>query len=177
MESKEKGSWFCKWEVRKYHEDITPFKGREGEFHKLFQPYEILKGKENCFLLVGIGRLWSRFVQDGVPYPYSETYAMIGVGDSSTPANSSQGGLQASTNKAYKHMDSGYPNIDGVLTTGVVIWRASFGSSEANFAWHEWVVTEQHVYPGNEALNRRVVSLGTKTSGETWRITVTTGIS
>jgi hypothetical protein len=57
-----------------------------------------------------------------------------------------------------------------------VIFRSTFGTAEANFTWAEWTVAN-----GNSDtavnLNRKVESLGTKTSGATWVLQVELSIS
>jgi hypothetical protein len=72
--------------------------------------------------------------------------------------------LQAAANKTYKGMESGYPTS----TTQKVTFKSSFGSSEANYAWNEWVVKQSS---SAICLNRKVESLGTK-SGGTWTLEV-----
>lgn len=98
---------------------------------------------------------------------FDDTNAYIGVGDSDTVADATQTGLQAAVNKEYKAMDSTYPQ----RSSQTAVWRATFGSADANFAWNEFTVAN-----GNSDaavnLNRKVESKGTKVSGETWTISL-----
>jgi len=98
---------------------------------------------------------------------FSEANAYLGVGDSTTSEDATQTGLQASTNKLYKAMDTSYPQ----RSAQTVDWRATFGTSDANFAWEEFTVANG----GSDAsvnLNRKVTSKGTKSSGETWTLSL-----
>lgn len=97
---------------------------------------------------------------------FDNANAHIGVGDSSTAFAATQTDLQASTNKLRKGMDAGYPQRSG----NVLTFRATFGTSEANFAWQEWGVF--NASSGGTMMNRKVESLGTKTSAQSWQFTV-----
>jgi hypothetical protein len=96
---------------------------------------------------------------------FSNANAHIGAGDSTTAFNAAQTDLVAATNKTRKAMDATYPT----RSTNVLTFRSTFGTSDANYAWEEWAV-----FNGSSAgtmLNRKVESLGTKTSAQSWQIT------
>jgi hypothetical protein len=116
---------------------------------------------ELLLLLAGAG---------GTAFNNANTY--IGVGDSNTAAAASQTGLQAATNKLYKAMNATYP------TTGSqqIVAQADFGSSEGNYAWEEFTIANGNSDTAKN-LNRKVSSQGTKTAGQTWRVTVTITLS
>jgi hypothetical protein len=168
MERKESARWLCRFQASKYHEDIGSYRGREGEFHRIFTPYEIIEGEGNLLLNSGIDEMWDLIAGDSANH-FDNTNARIGVGDSTTAADATQTDLQASTNKAYKAMDTGYPTS----VSQKVTFKASFGDSEANFAWNEWVVKQA---TSGKCLNRKVESLGTKASG-TWTLEVNITLS
>jgi hypothetical protein len=168
MESKESAKWLCRFRLSKYHEDITSYRGRELAFHRIFRPYEVIDGEGNLLLNSGIDEMWDLIVGDSANH-FNNASAQIGVGDSSTPASPSQTDLQAATNKTYKGMESGYPTS----TTQKATFKASFGDSEANYAWNEWVVKQS---TSSKCLNRKVESLGTKASG-TWTLEVNITLS
>jgi hypothetical protein len=168
MGKKDSARWQCRFKVSKYREDIIPYRSREGEFYRLYQPYEVIDGEGNLLLNSGIDEMWDLIVGDSANH-FDNTNAQIGVGDSTTAADATQTDLQAATNKAYKGMDTGYPMSASQQAT----FKASFGDSEANFAWNEWVVKQ--ATSGN-CLNRKVESLGTKTSG-TWTLEVNITLS
>jgi len=104
---------------------------------------------------------------------FSAANARIGVGDSSTAYAATQTDLQAATNKLRKAMDATFPTV----ATNVLTFRATFGTAEANFAWQEWGVF--NAAAAGTMLCRKVESLGTKTSAQSWQITltITLGIS
>ncbi len=171
MEKQDSGRWLCRYRLSKYHEDIGAYQGREAEFHERFQPYEVIEGEGNCLLNSGINEMWDLITGEvsGSGHIFDNTAARIGVGDSSTAADPSQTDLQAATNKSYKGMESGYPTSTSQKAT----FKSSFGESDANYAWNEWVVKQA---TSAKCLNRKVESLGTK-SGGTWTLEVSITLS
>lgn len=99
--------------------------------------------------------------------PFNNANAYIGVGDSTTAYANTQTDLQAATNKTRKAMEATYPQ----RAANVLTFRSLFGTGDANYAWQEWGVFNGS--SGGSMLNRRVESLGTKTSAQTWQLTVT----
>ena len=171
MNKQELANWLCRYRLSKYHQDIAPYRGREDEFHRLFQPYEVIEGEGNCLLNGGIDEIWDMVTGavSGADHIYDNTAAQIGVGDSNTAAAASQTDLQAATNKTYKGMESSYPTS----ATQKATFKASFGDSDANYAWEEWVVKQS---TSGICLNRKVESLGTKSTG-TWTLEVEISLS
>lgn len=98
---------------------------------------------------------------------FDNSHAYIGVGDSSTAFSASQTDLQASSNKTRKAMDATYPSGG----SNVLTFRSTFGTSDANYAWNEWGVFNAST--SGTMLSRKVESLGTKTSAQSWVITAT----
>jgi len=97
---------------------------------------------------------------------FTEANSYIGVGDSTTAFAKTQTDLQG-TNKLRKKVDAGYPTISGSTLT----FRATFTTSEANFAWNEWGVF--NAASAGTMLNRVVQYNGTKVDSQTWVFTVT----
>jgi hypothetical protein len=164
MERKESAKWLCRYSLAKYRADIGPYRGREADFYRIFRPYEVISGEENCLLNSGINAMWNG-ICGGSFTAFNNTYATIGVGDSNTAAAATQTDLQAATNKTYKGMDGGYPTYG---SSQKATFKASFGASDANYTWNEWVVKNSS---SGICLNRKVDSLGTKSSG-TWTLQV-----
>lgn len=108
-----------------------------------------------CQLTIGAG---------GSAFNNANSY--IGVGDSTTTFSAAHTDLQAATNKLRKAMDATYPSGG----SNVLTFRSTFGTSDANFAWQEWGVF--NASSSGTMLNRKVESLGTKTSSQTWQFTV-----
>jgi hypothetical protein len=93
--------------------------------------------------------------------------AHLGVGDSNTAFAAAQTDLQAASNKLRKAMEASYPT----RSSGALTLRSLFGTSEANFAWNEW--GSFNASSGGTMLTRKVESLGTKTSAQSWQLTAT----
>ena len=163
MEKHEAAKWICNFRLSKYREDIGRYRGQEEEFLRIFKPYEVKNGEGNCLLNTGIDEMWDLICGDSANH-FNNAGTQIGVGDSNTAANASQTDLQAATNKTYKGMDGGYPTSTSQKAT----FKASFGASDANYVWNEWVVKQS---TSGKCLNRKVDSLGTK-SGGTWTLQV-----
>jgi hypothetical protein len=134
------------------------------QFPEAFLGEERFEG--NVALNEGLQLLINLIAGTGTGTPWNAANAYLGVGDGTTAESANQTGLQG-TNKQYKAMDSGYPQ----RTNQTCEWRATFGADDANFAWNEFTVAN-----GNSDaavnLNRKVVSKGTKSSGETWTLSL-----
>lgn len=102
---------------------------------------------------------------------FNNANAHIGVGDSTTAFAVAQTDLQAATNKLRKAMDATYPT----RAANVLTFRSTFGTTEANFAWAEWGVF--NAASAGAMLNRKVESLGTKASTQSWQLTVTNTVT
>jgi len=98
---------------------------------------------------------------------FNNANSYIGVGDSTTAHAVGQTDLQAATNKLRKAMDATYPSG----ATNVITFRSTFATTDANYAWQEWGVFNASC--AGTMMNRKVESLGTKTSAQSWQFTVT----
>lgn len=109
----------------------------------------------------------SLFCGDAVVNAFNSTNARIGVGDSTTVFSATQTDLQAATNKFRKLIDSA-----PARTNNTIDYVATFQSSEANFAWNEMALFNSS--SGDYMATRRVLTgFGTKTSSNTWTVTLT----
>jgi uncharacterized cupin superfamily protein len=124
----------------------------------------------NLLLNEGIAEMLDLMAGEGSPTAFNQANARVGVGDSSTAAAATQTDLQAATNKTYKGMNGTYPT----RTAQTMDWQADFTSGEANYAWQEWVIDNGAA--AAKTLNRKVESLGTKSTG-TWTLTGSVTIS
>ena len=100
---------------------------------------------------------------------FDVTNATIGVGNSATVYGATDTDMIGT--KAYEVVD-----IAPTIATNVLTFVATFGTGVANFAWQEWgVFNSAGVAPtgGDIMLNRKVESLGTKTTAQSWEITAT----
>jgi len=170
MEKSEIAQWKCRYRLEKRNGDIDAFKTPEGRaaFLENTVPYEVIEGEGNCLLNSGIDEMWD-LITSGSANHFDNANAQIGVGDSATAAAATQTDLQAATNKTYKAMEATYPTS----TTQKATFKSSFGSGDANYAWNEWVVKQS---VSAKCLNRKVESLGTKSTG-TWTLEVSITLS
>lgn len=106
-------------------------------------------------------------VNDSSPTFFTNANAHLGAGDSTTAFAASQTDLQAASNKVRKAMEATYPQ----RSTNVLTFRSVFATGDANFAWQEWGVF--NASSGGVMLSRKVESLGTKTSAQSWQLTAT----
>ena len=96
--------------------------------------------------------------------PFNAANAYIGTGDSSTAFAAAQVSLQAATNKDAWPMDATYPT----QATNVLTFQTTVPTNSGNWAWNEWGVF--NALSGGIMLSRKVESLGTKTSAQSWQI-------
>lgn len=104
-------------------------------------------------------------IMNNSPTFFDNSNAYLGVGDSTTAFAAAQTDLQASTNKLRKAMDATYPQ----RSSNVLTFRSTFATGDANFAWQEWAVF--NASSSGTMLSRKVESLGTKTSAQSWQFT------
>lgn len=141
-------------------------KFKDDEAYKRDEPYEVSQDEGNIGLNEGIQELWDLACGLGTPTAFNNASAQTGVGDSTVAEAATQTDLQAAVNKTYKAMDATYPS----RSAQTVSFRSTYGSADANYAWAEFIVRN-----GATALKdliRKVSAQGTKTSGQTWELTV-----
>jgi len=156
----ERARWMPHWKIEKYHgDDVCP--------ENLFEVDEF---DGNCLLNEGITELLNLLI-GGTATAFNNANAYIGIGDSNTAAVASQTGLQAAVNKLYKAMDGTYPQV----LNQTVTFRATFGSSDANFSWQEFTVANGNSDAAKN-LSRKVENHGTKAT-DTWVVSLTVTIA
>lgn len=154
-----------KWTIRRFRsEDFDKYGFNAKLHHPDLPPVSEIDG--NLLLDEGITALINLLI-GAAETAFSNANAYIGVGDSNTAESASQTGLQAATNKLWKGMETSYPTNASQKVT----FRAVFGSSEANYDWNEFTVTNGSDDTGDN-LNRKVSAQGTKASGQTWTVDV-----
>ncbi len=134
-------------------------------------PDDVVSAKDNLLLNDGINLMLDLLIGAGGT-AFTNGNSFIGVGDSTTTAAADQDALQASSNKSFKAMESGYPSVAAQTVTFRSIWA----SGDGNFAWNEWTISNSNSDSGTN-LNRKVAALGTKAAGSSWTLTVTITVS
>lgn len=160
-DSSEQLTWKVDWKVEKFRD------------WNRASPYAVVHGHGNLLVYGGASALWERLIGTGVD-AFDNTNAYLGVGDSSTAAAATQTDLQASTNKHREAMDATYPqHTDGTgsSSNAQITYKSTFETGDANFTWSEWAIF--NAAAAGRMLNRKVFSGGTKTSSDTWTLTVT----
>lgn len=148
------------WTVSKYHGDDET-------------PYETLEIPGNLLTYGGASAFWERLIGTGVT-AFDNTNAYLGVGDSSTAAAATQTDLQAASNKHREAMDATYPlHTDGTgsSSNASITYFSTFETGDANFAWNELGLF--NASSSGRMLNRKVQAMGTKTSSDTWTLSLT----
>lgn len=171
--------WRALWRLEKYdNTQYTPEQIAAGEA----VPYEVIE-TDNLAMYGGASCLWECLIGNGTGTAgqtltyFNNGNAYIGVGDSSTAAAATQTDLQAATNKTRKAMDATYPTHTDGTTSGAasIVFKSTFATGDANYAWEEWAIFNGS--SGGRMLNRKVQSLGTKTSAGTWVVTCTLSLA
>lgn len=167
--------WRCEWLIEKR------WKAPDSEHDA--GDIEYIHGKGNLLLNGGADVIWNRIITrnpstavNNVNSAFANANAKIGVGASSVAAAASQTGLQTTGTKTFSSMQATYPTHTTGTSTGArsASFRAVFTTAQANYAWKEWVIVNS---TGQRALNRKVQSLGTKTSAAQWTFTATLTLS
>lgn len=136
-----------------------------------------IRTPENLLLNAGIQRLEDLLIGAGGT-AFNNANSRLGVGNSVTAEAATQTDLQAAAgaaNRQFKVMNATFPS----RSSQTITWQSDFTSGEANFVWNEWGVDNGTVSGTTVTapmLNRKVASLGTKTTG-TWTLTATLTIS
>ena len=173
MEKQDSGHWQCQVRLEKREGNIDACKIPEErlQFLKETKPYEVIEREGNLLLNEGVNALWSILCETtATETRYTAANARIGVGNGTTAAAATDTGL-AGASTAFKAMESGFPTFGSAQKA---TFKSSFGDTEANFAWEEWTI-DNGATP-NKNLNRKVESLGTKSSG-TWTLEVSLTLS
>lgn len=174
----DRAQWRVKVRREAFAADIDDYRARwgkaEGErrFFAEHAPVDVQEEEGNLLTLAGITAIWNALTQ-GSAGAFTNATAAIGVGDSATAATNAQTNLQAATNAYRQAMDATFPTV----ATDTVTFKVTIGTGSANFAWQEWgvfsAVGSGSPPTGGTMLNRKVSSLGTKTSAASWAFTVT----
>lgn len=170
--------WRAVWKVEKYDGDWTPEQIAAADAPA---PFAVIEREGNLLMYGGVSCLWQCLIGNGTATAgqtltyFNNGNAYLGVGDSTTAAAATQTDLWGQ--QLRKAMDATYPQHTDATSSGAasIVFKSTFGSSDANFAWQEWGVFNGS--SGGRMLNRKVESLGTKAGGTTWALTVTLSIA
>lgn len=189
----DRGGWRCEWRVEKYHAGAADvIAGRHESstnpperYGSPVEPYEVIEREGNLLMYGGADVLWLG-LRTGLSATtglantkFDNTNACIRVGNSSAAAAATQTDLQGGSKRGVG-MQATFPtHTSGTAasTSSKMLFKSVFTSSQANFAWQEWGITNKVSSAGGRMLNRKVESLGTKTSAAVWTFTVTLSLA
>lgn len=173
MEIADRLGWKAEWRIDKFRDSTggiakllqngMPMKEAVELFGEQYLGFEEMV--ENVALNVGLQYLIDVICGIGTTTKWDNSNARLGVGSDTTPEDAAQTDLQDTT-PTWKAMDATYPQ----RSAQVAEWRATFGSEDANEAWEEFAVDNGAT--AHKLLNRKVTSKGTKSSGETWTLSL-----
>jgi hypothetical protein len=173
---RDSGVWVAKFVIKKFDGDSA--------FDPDAEPYEVVE-TGNQVANGGISCLWECLLGNGTATAgqsltyFSNTNAAIGVGDSNAAFAATQNDLQAASSKLRVGMNATYPqHTDGTGSGATsILFQSTFGTSQANWAWEEIAAFNSPTAATGRMLNRRVQSLGTKTSSSSWQAALTVSIT
>jgi hypothetical protein len=131
----------------------------------------------NLLMNAGIAHILDQ-LHGAITDPLNTANCRLGVGNSATAEAATQTDLQAAAgaaNRQFKLMNATYPSRSAQTES----YQADFASGEANFIWNEWCIDNGNANGTTVVapmLNRKVASLGTKSTG-VWTLTATLTLS
>ncbi len=189
--------WCVDLETQKY--DVAPYRAAQaqgiqpGTTYPLFSvaPRSLFRSTGNILTIGGADLLWLG-LRTGLSGTsglantrYDNTNAGIIVGDSTQSVVNTRTEVAAATGATHRYtkgMDATYPTHTtgtGSSTTQKILYRATFSSSQANFAWKEWGIKNrvQQSLNSGRLLNYNTTAQGTKVSTAIWQFTITLSLA
>ena len=151
----------------------------------IVEAFDTVEVAGNLLVIGGASVQWQTLIGNGTTTAgqaltfFNNANAAIGVGNGTTAAADTQTDL-AGASKFRKAMDATYPqhtDTTGTAGSKSITFRSTFATTDANFAWEEWGIFNSATLATGRMLNRKVETLGTKTSAATWVLTVTLSLA
>lgn len=153
-----------------------------------YTPTRVFEGEANMLMYGGASCQWQTLLGNGTNTAgqtltyFNNANAALGVGDSTTAPAATQTDLQGAAspaNKIRKGMLATYPlHTDGVVAGSASIdFKSTFATGEANFQWNEWGLFNSATAGTGRMLNRRVVTMLTKTSAVALDLEITLSLA
>ena len=121
---------------------------------------------------VGAQFVANAITNTGTPTFFDASNSYIAVGSGATAFSIAQTQLVTETALGRKLVDSA-PGVVG----GDITMIATYGTADANAVWAEWGIFNDPTIDTGDMLSRKVEALGTKTSAQSWQITVTLSVT
>ena len=170
--------WLVHARVDKYNGLIPELRNLTGEelARAGISPSEVVEWEGNLLTLVGAQRILDCLIGAATTTQmFNATNARIGVGDNATAAANTDTNLGVGGANRYWQLVTSVTR-----TTQSVAFVATFTGGTGNYAWAEWGLDNGSASSATATaplLNRKVASLGTKTSAASWAFTVTISIA
>lgn len=144
------------WTIRKFVSDKD---------YKANNPFEVVSFDGNLLVNEGINEVWKLICgSGGAQFSNALANLIVGTGSGAAATTDTEATFTSGVKKA---MDASYPTYG---TSQKATWKATYGSGDANQAWNEFGVLNNAT--SGKLMNRKVSSQGTKTSGQTWELTI-----
>ena len=140
-------------------------------------PYETVRMEPGNLLMFGGGSaFWDLLIGAANVTAYNNANAYLGSGNSNTAAAATQTDLQGGS-KSREGMEATYPQHTDGVTSGNedCVFKSSWATGDGNYAGEEWALFNAST--AGRMLQRKVESLGTKTSASVWELTVTLSLA
>ena len=158
----------AEWKIARYANDADAKLKKvysKAEALKLFGIEQFSKVEGNCLCNQGINDIWKSICgTGGVQYSNAVANLITGTGSGAATASDTEATFTAGVKKG---MESGFPTYG---TSQKATWKSSYGSGDANQVWGEFGVL--NAASSGDLLNRKVSAQGTKTSGQTWELSL-----
>lgn len=158
------------WKISRWASEADKKAGKiysKAEALRLFGAPQFTEIQGNCLCNEGIEE-WFKLIATtgGTQYDNTNAYLIVGTGTGAATASDTEATF---TSGVKKGMVSGYPVV-GAAADHKCTWKASYGSADANQAWEEFGLL--NAASAGKLANRKVSSEGTKTSGQTWELSL-----
>ena len=173
---KERIGWKPQWTIKRFDSDRDCRKERT---YDIEDAKDLFLGKPqvsiidgNLLCKNGLNNLWKLAATSGGTQWSATTGSYLATGTSSTAAAITDTALGGGA--VYVQQDSTYPIISGT-NTETCTWRSTFDGSTANQAWAEFGLFQTNA--GANMLNHVISAQGTKTSGQSWQLSLAITLS
>lgn len=172
--------WHARWRAELFEGDGWTSQGTRKA------PFRAVDLEGNMLVRGGASLLWEYAIGNGSTAAanakkYINATAALGVGNSSAAAANTQLALQAaSSRQLVKALTGGFPTHttgSTAATVADVVFKSTFGVTEANFAWIEFGLFNKATTSARRMLTRKVQSLLTKTSAASATLTLTVSLA
>jgi hypothetical protein len=144
------------WTIRKFADDKA---------YKANNPFGVVSFRGNLLVNEGINEVWKLICgTGGAQFSNALANLVVGTGSGAAAATDTEATFTAPVKKV---MDATYPTYG---TSQKATWKSTYASGDANQAWNEFGVLNN--VTAGKLMNRKVSAQGTKTSGQTWELTL-----